>query len=398
VIRPALPFFFLFLGFAVFLEAQNPGSNPVEQQNRKILEGILRDRGIPYIQRGESLLIPGGAAALVIAAPLAYPGEAPLEAGPGNSPGNGEEKGPGSKSGADPLRFAIPLSFFPAGENSPGGPVPAIAFLGGADPWAELGGLFMENPLTGEPAEENPALSGGTGRRAVVFLDIPRESGGGELVFGLKGTPPLGDLLSALRVCETTELPWSFDRPFLASGKRPAAGAENPEAAANGSLDGIVIRLGDRVEPFSGENGGPDFLGEFLRRYAEDLEKEDGPPERNYLAFRFRGKLFIIAELPLILGFLGLGLFYFCGLLFLPAAKKTKTGRHSGGTPAVPILWLCLISLTAAALYRLSVYPLLAPALLLAFAGRSLPPPGRRICLGTAVLYLGAALLFLRGV
>jgi hypothetical protein len=46
--------------------------------------------------------------------------------------------------------------------------------------------------------------------------------------------------------------------------------------------------------------------------------------------------------------------------------------------------------IAAAAFYRLSLYPLLSPALLPAFAGRSIRPAlPRRICLALTLLYLG---------
>jgi hypothetical protein len=51
--------------------------------------------------------------------------------------------------------------------------------------------------------------------------------------------------------------------------------------------------------------------------------------------------------------------------------------------------------IAAAAFYRLSLYPLLAPALLPAFAGRSIRPAlPRRICLAAALLYLGTFFLW----
>ncbi|MDR2747357.1 MAG: hypothetical protein LBB77_07925, partial [Treponema sp.] len=136
--RP-LPFIFLFFCFTVFPGAQSPGPADV---NRKILEGILRNRGVPFLQRGESILIPGKAAAgepsLVLAVPLAYPGEAPIE--------EGESSGDNPMDGAGlPLRFAAPLSLFPGGDDSPArsgedgkSSLPALAFLGGAEHRAEL--------------------------------------------------------------------------------------------------------------------------------------------------------------------------------------------------------------------------------------------------------------------
>jgi hypothetical protein len=156
-------------------------------------------------------------------------------------------------------------------------------------------------------------------------------------------------------------------------------------------LDG---RGRERRFPGGGSDSpGKENLGEFLRRYAESPEEKTAP-ERNYLAFRFRGKPLVIAELPLILGFLGLGALCFAGLLFLPPAKRKDPPRRIRRIPAALIPWLCMITITTAALYRLSIYPLLAPALLPAFAGRSLRPSfPRRICMAAAVFYLAAALL-----
>jgi hypothetical protein len=199
------------------------------------------------------------------------------------------------------------------------------------------------------------------------------------------------------------ELPWSLGDSFLASGPQGPP-AENPAAG---------IRIGLKKRPLAkggtdGESGSAAgegtidgaLLGEFIRRYARALGEEQGNPkeEQNYLAFRLLGTFFIIPELPLALGFLALGLIFFCGLLFLPSVPPGGLSQGLRQIPAAAVLWLCAIVLTGTAFYRLSLYPFYAPALIPAFAARSVRRPlFRRICMGAALLCLGMTALFLRG-
>jgi hypothetical protein len=398
------PFVFLFLIAVVFTAPPVPGAEPGDRINREILQAYLEARGIPYAAAGDSIFaaagfpgiradgtLPAGEAGiLVLAAPLAYPGEPSLEEGPG-------------EEGADlPLRFAIPLSLIQEAAENPeaaeAAPVLA-AFLGGGESGGEaelekiLDGLeAAENRAPGDPA---PIL-GDRMRRSIFFLDIPMGKRGTP-VFRFKETPPLGQMRSILRICAALKLPWSFENPAVpAAGPRfsadPGTAAEN-----SGGLIRISLRRGREGAGYSagGEDPIPDAAGwgEFFRRYALNQPEEEDR-ERNYLAFRLPGLFFVISELPLVLGFLALALLFFCGLLFFPAPNPGPS-RRMGGIAAAAVLWAAMIAVTAAAFHRLSLYPLYAPALIPAFAARNLRRPlPRYICMGAAVLYLGTALFF----
>jgi hypothetical protein len=143
---------------------------------------------------------------------------------------------------------------------------------------------------------------------------------------------------------------------------------------------------------------GEALLGSFIRRYARALGEEQRNPgeEQNYLAFRLLGTFILIPELPLALGFLALALIFFGGLLFLPSAPPEGLSRGLRQIPAAAVLWLCAVVLMGTAFYRLSLYPFYAPALIPAFAARSVRRPlPRRICMGAAILCLGMTALFL---
>jgi hypothetical protein len=350
-----------------------------------------RDGRTPPASAGETGI-------LVLAVPLAYPGEPSLEEGPA-------EEGAGRDF---PLRFAIPLSLIQeTAENQEAAePAPVLAaFLGGGESGGEA---ELEKILNSLEAAENSAPGGLTPvprdriRRSIFFLDIPMEKEGGTLVFRFKETPPLGQMLSIPRICGALNLPWSFENPVTAAprfseGRGTAAEPENP-----GGRILIYPRQGREAAGYSadGEGSIPEaaLWGEFFRRYARTLnqtEQEDRNRERNYLAFRLPGIFFVISELPLALGFLTLALLFFCGILFLPAPDPGPS-RRIGGIAAAAVLWAVMIALTAAAFHRLSLYPFYAPALIPAFAARSLRRPlPRYICVGAAILYLGAALFFL---
>lgn len=342
-------------GWAALLGAQDSGSP--ERLNREILEGILRERGVPFRNSGASLLIPQGLPgnpALVLAVPLARPGE--------TSPG----EGPGDL----PLRFAAALSLVPGPEESPG---PLIVFLGGQE-----GGLEQILETLEIPGPEGPPLlPEDRDRRPVLYLDIGAEQAGGTLAFGAAGAPPLAWLLPIPGICEALEIPWSLGGPFLASGTDPA----------DNSAGRVLIRAAPGGRALDGA-----LLGDLIRRYGQALgeEPEEGNLERNYLLFPLPGKLFIAGELALALGFLALALIFCCGFLFLPPARP-------GALPASALLWLCMLVIGGTALYRLSLYPFYGPALIPAFAARSLRRPlPRRLCAGLALLCLGMTAIFLR--
>jgi hypothetical protein len=386
-----LPFVLLFPLFAVFTGVPIPGGEPCGRINREILGGYLEKQGIPFQTMGASLFVTAGfsgtqgggtppapAGILVLAVPLTYPGEPSLEEGSADSgkPGAG---------GGFPLRFAIPLSLILEAADSPeaAGEVPVLAaFLAQGE--AELQ-MILDSLETAE----NPA-PGDRRDRSIFLLDIPAEKQKGTPVFRFMEPPPLGGLLSIPRICEALKLPWSFADFITASGPRSF---ESPGAPAENSGSRILVRL-----RAGGEGAGAAVWGEFFRRCAQALnraEQEEGR-ERNYLAVSLRGVFFVISELPLALGFTALGLIFFCGLLFLPApVPEPGLFRRIDGIAAAAVLLLAAIVPAAAAFYRLSLYPLYAPALIPAFAARNLRRLlPRYICMGAAVLYLGIAALF----
>jgi hypothetical protein len=392
----------LFLNSAFFSGAQIPGSPSPDRVNRDILQGYLEESGLPFQAIGESLFVSGGsgsqdsggAGILVLAVPLACPGE-PSLADLVEAPAGGEGNQGGR--GGLPLRFAIPLSLIRGAEGSPesedGFPLPVLAFLGGRE--NENAGE-LENMLDGLEAAEDPSpVQGDRSRRIIFYLDIPAEKEGA-LVFRFAEAPPLGQMLPILRICETLKLPWPFGALFIASGSRSGK-PENPGGR-------VLVRPREGWNRAGREEPAPDAArwGEFFRRYARTLgpaEQGGGNQERNYLVFRVLGNLFVIPELPLALGFLLLGLLFAGGLIFLPGpAPGPAPFRRIRKIPALTGLWICMLVLMGTAFYHLSHYPFYMPALVPAFAARSLRRSfPRYICAGSAIFYLGIMMILLHG-
>jgi hypothetical protein len=87
---------------------------------------------------------------------------------------------------------------------------------------------------------------------------------------------------------------------------------------------------------------------------------------------------------------------FLCGVIFIPRFPFKPAlpdhglpGGRKGPIGSEILLWICLLGTLGMALFRISLYPLWALALIPAFAARSIHRTlPRRLCLGGLGLYL----------